>query len=137
MPRVASSTLRFVPLLASILFSSAMFSSPAWASCAPDRGQEQPQDAGPAVQAQEAQPPTAPVAAPDSDADASNEARAALAAIGPFAIDTYLPSMPAIGREFGVGPVAVPDCSGPAHSDAATVPQAVQKSITQKMDSTR
>ena len=34
-------------------FSSAMFSSPAWASCAPDRGQEQPQDAAPAAQAQE------------------------------------------------------------------------------------
>ena len=72
MPCVASSTRRLMPLLlASVLLSSATLPSSAWASCAPDRGQEQPQDAGPAVQAQEAQPPTAPVAAPDSDADAA------------------------------------------------------------------
>jgi DHA1 family bicyclomycin/chloramphenicol resistance-like MFS transporter len=32
---------------------------------------------------------------------------ACLGMIGAFAIDTYLPSMPAIGIEFGVGPVAV------------------------------
>jgi len=32
---------------------------------------------------------------------------ACLGMVGALAIDTYLPSMPAIGREFGVGPVAV------------------------------
>src|ERR1041384_8120296 len=32
---------------------------------------------------------------------------ACLGMIGALAIDTYLPSMPAIGTEFGVGPVAV------------------------------
>ncbi|MET0981582.1 MAG: MFS transporter, partial [Telluria sp.] len=32
---------------------------------------------------------------------------ACLGMAGALAIDTYLPSMPAIGREFGVGPVAV------------------------------
>ena len=32
---------------------------------------------------------------------------ACLGMIGALAIDTYLPSMPAIGVEFGVGPVAV------------------------------
>ena len=32
---------------------------------------------------------------------------ALLGMVGALAIDTYLPSMPAIGREFGVGPVAV------------------------------
>jgi DHA1 family bicyclomycin/chloramphenicol resistance-like MFS transporter len=32
---------------------------------------------------------------------------AALAIVGPFTVDTYLPSFPAIGRDFGVSPVAL------------------------------
>jgi len=32
---------------------------------------------------------------------------ACLGMVGALAIDTYLPSIPAIGREFGVGPLAV------------------------------
>ena len=83
MPCVASSTRRLMPLLlASVLLSSATLPSSAWASCAPDRGQEQPQDAEPVAPAQEPQPSVAPAALPDSDVDASSEARAALAAIG-------------------------------------------------------
>ena len=77
MPRAASSTLRFVPLL----LASIAFSSPAWAACAPDAGQQQQYAMAPA-QAQEAAPSPEPTAAQASDADADNEARAALAAIG-------------------------------------------------------
>ena len=32
---------------------------------------------------------------------------AALSTVGPFAIDTYLPALPAIGREFGASPAQV------------------------------
>jgi len=41
MPRAASSIFRFVPLL----LASVLFSSPAWAACAPEAGQEQQQTA--------------------------------------------------------------------------------------------
>ncbi len=75
MPRVAPSAFRFVPLL----LASIVFSSPAWASCAPEAGQEQqePAQTAPAPQA----PSAAAPAAAQAD-DAGNEARAALAAIG-------------------------------------------------------
>ena len=76
MPRAAPSTLRFVPLL----LASMVLSSPAWAACAPDAGQEQ-QQAAPAAQAQEVAPAAEPVTQA-SDVDAASEARAALAAIG-------------------------------------------------------
>lgn len=83
MPCVASSTRRFMPLLlASVLLSSTALAAPAWASCAPDRGQAQPQDAEPVAPTQAPQSSDAPVAPSASDADASSEARAALAAIG-------------------------------------------------------
>ncbi len=82
MPCVAPSVLRFVPLLlASIVLSSAMFSSPAWASCAPEAGQEQ-QEAAQAAPPQESPPVAAQASAQADDADAGNEARAALSAIG-------------------------------------------------------
>jgi CHAT domain-containing protein len=74
MPRVAPSVLRLVPLL----LASIAFSSPAWASCAPESGQEAqevPQSAPPPV--------AAPAASPaPSASEAATEARAALAAIG-------------------------------------------------------
>ncbi|WP_206202340.1 CHAT domain-containing protein [Thermomonas aquatica] len=75
MPRVAPSAFRFVPLL----LASIVFSSPAWASCAPEAGQEQqePAQTAPAPQA----PSAAAPAAAQAD-DAGTEARAALAAIG-------------------------------------------------------
>ena len=74
MPRVAPSVLRFVPLL----LASTLFSSPAWASCAPEAGQEQ-QETVQSAPPQENPPAAAPAQA---EADAGNEARAALAAIG-------------------------------------------------------
>ena len=81
MRRAAPSVLRLVPLLvASILLLSAMFTLPAWASCAPDpRGSAQEAQEEPAPP-QVAAPADTP--APADDADAGNEARAALAAIG-------------------------------------------------------
>ena len=75
MPRVAPSVLRFVPLL----LASTLFSSPAWASCAPEAGQEQQETVQSAPPPQENPPAAAPAQA---EADAGNEARAALAAIG-------------------------------------------------------
>ena len=77
MPRAASSIFRFVPLL----LASVLFSSPAWAACAPEAGQEQQQTASGAP-AQADTPVAQPAAAQAGDADADNEARAALAAIG-------------------------------------------------------
>ena len=75
MPRVAPSAFRFVPLL----LASIVFSSPAWASCAPEAGQEQ-QEAAQTAPAPQAPSAAAPAAAQADDA--GNEARAALAAIG-------------------------------------------------------
>ena len=75
MPRVAPSVLRFVPLL----LASTLFSSPAWASCAPEAGQELQETVQSAPPPQENLPAAAPAHA---EADAGNEARAALAAIG-------------------------------------------------------
>ena len=77
MPRAASSIFRFVPLL----LASVLFSSPAWAACAPEAGQERQQTASGAP-AQADTPVAQPAAAQAGDADADNEARAALAAIG-------------------------------------------------------
>jgi len=76
MPRVASSVLRFVPLL----LASILLSHTASASCAPEPGQEaaQPVQTAPP---QESPPANTPVATP-TETEARDEARAALAAIG-------------------------------------------------------
>jgi tetratricopeptide (TPR) repeat protein len=75
MRRAAPSILRLMPLL----WASMAFTSPAWASCAPD-------PRGAAQEAQAEAPPPAetpmPVQAPVQEADPGDEARAALAAIG-------------------------------------------------------
>lgn len=76
MPCAAPSILRLVPLL----LASFAFTSPAWASCAPEAGQEQ-QETAQAAQVQDA-PPAATATAQADDADAGREAREVLAAIG-------------------------------------------------------
>ena len=76
MPCAAPFILRLVPLL----LASFAFTSPAWASCAPEAGQEQ-QETAQAAQVQDA-PPAATATAQADDADAGREAREVLAAIG-------------------------------------------------------
>ena len=76
MPCAAPSILRLVPLL----LASFAFTSPAWASCAPEAGQEQ-QETAQAAQVQDG-PPAATATAQADDADAGREAREVLAAIG-------------------------------------------------------
>ena len=97
MPRVAPSVLRFVPLL----LASTLFSSPAWASCAPDAGQEQ-QEAVQSAPPQENPPAAAPAQA---EADAGNEARAALAAIGRLD-DADTAQFTMVGEQHGSGSIA-------------------------------
>lgn len=71
MPCAAPSILRLVPLL----LASFAFTSPAWASCAPEAGQEQ-QETAQAAQVQDA-PPAATATAQAAAARSSNTARLA------------------------------------------------------------
>ena len=64
MPCAAPSILRLVPLL----LASFAFTSPTWASCAPEAGQEQ-QETAQAAQVQDG-PPAATATAQADDADA-------------------------------------------------------------------